>query len=188
MKKAIFLDRDGTINVEKNYLHKIEDFQFEYKVPEALKILKDLGYLLIVVTNQAGIGRGYYTENDLKILNNFLIEKSKEFGGNIQKIYYCPHHPTGGIGQYKQDCLCRKPGNAMMEQAISELNLQRTDSFIVGDKLSDLEAGIKSQITPILVRTGYGKTTEKEILRSQNESKFEIYDSLYDFALTLKNK
>lgn len=186
MKKAIFLDRDGTINIEKNYLHKIEDFQFEYRVPEAMSILKKLGYLLIVVTNQAGIGRGYYTETDLKVLNDFLISKSKEFGGNIEKIYYCPHHPTAGIGLYKQDCLCRKPGNAMIEQAITELNIERCSSYIVGDKLSDLEAGIKSNITTILVRTGYGKITEKELSAPQYKDQLTIYDSLYDFALSLK--
>lgn len=188
MKKAIFLDRDGTINIEKDYLYKIEDFQFEYKVPEAMSLLKKLNYLLIVVTNQAGIGRGYYKESDLEILNDFLINKSKKFGGNIEKIYYCPHHPTEGIDKYRQDCLCRKPGNAMIEQAIIEFNIDRASSYMVGDKLSDLEAGIKSNITPILIRTGYGKTTEKELYDSQYKDQFITYNSLYDFAMSLKNK
>jgi len=187
-KKAIFLDRDGTINVEKNYLHKIEDFQYEDKVPEALKILKNLGYILIVVTNQAGIGRGYYTEKDLEKLNNFLIKDSQKFGGNIEKIYYCPHHPTHGVGNYKENCSCRKPENGMIEEGIKNFHIDREKSFIVGDKFSDLMAGIKSGISPILVRTGYGQRTEEELCGNPYKTHIKIYDSLFDFAQNLKNK
>ena len=187
-KKAIFLDRDGTINIEKNYLHKIEDFQYEYKVPKALRLLKTLGYLLIVVTNQAGIGRGYYTEGDLEILNDFLIKESKKIGGQIEKIYYCPHHPTEGIGHYKKVCSCRKPENGMLEKGIREFDIDRNGSYIVGDKFSDLLAGISSNISPILVRTGYGRITENDLFGNPLKSQIKIYDSLFDFAQNLKNK
>ncbi|MGL5662406.1 MAG: D-glycero-alpha-D-manno-heptose-1,7-bisphosphate 7-phosphatase, partial [Cetobacterium sp.] len=107
MRKVIFLDRDGTINVEKSYLHKWEDFEFEKNAIEGLKKLKDLGYEFIVVTNQSGIGRGYYTEEDLVTLNNQMTEKLKEFGIEILECFYCPHHPEKGIGKYKVDCNCR---------------------------------------------------------------------------------
>ena len=93
-KKAIFLDRDGTINVDKDYLYKIEDFQFEPKADEALKILYDLGYILIIVTNQSGIARGYYSEEDVEILHQDLSKILQEKGIEISKFYYCPHHPT----------------------------------------------------------------------------------------------
>ena len=103
MKKAILLDRDGTINVEKDYLHKIEDFEFEKNVVEALKIFSDLGYTMAVVTNQSGIARGYYTEDDLQKLNEYIKRELEKHGIIIEKFYYCPHHPEKGIGKYKTD-------------------------------------------------------------------------------------
>ena len=120
MKKVIFLDRDGTINVEKSYLHKWEDFEFEKNAIEGLKELKDLGYEFIVVTNQSGIGRGYYTEEDLINLNNEMTKKLKEFGINILECFYCPHHPEKGIGKYKVDCSCRKPKPGMLLEGIKK--------------------------------------------------------------------
>ncbi|MEG0729906.1 MAG: HAD family hydrolase [Cetobacterium sp.] len=114
MKKTIFLDRDGTINVEKNYLHKIEDFEFENRAIEALKILSDLGYQLIVVTNQSGIARGYYGEEDLEKLNNYMMEELKKNGVEITACYFCPHHLEKGVGRYKVECECRKPNPGML--------------------------------------------------------------------------
>ena len=101
MKKAILLDRDGTINVEKDYLHKVEDFEFEKNVVEALKIFSSLGYTMAVVTNQSGIARGYYTEDDLKKLNEYIKTELEKHGVIIEKIYYCNHHPEKAIGNKK---------------------------------------------------------------------------------------
>lgn len=181
-KKAILLDRDGTINVEKDYLYRIEDFEFEKNVVEALKIFSDLGYILAVVTNQSGIARGFYTEEDLERLNNYIKGKLAEDGINIEKFYYCPHHPEKGIGKYKIDCECRKPKTGMLDAAISELNIDICQSYMVGDTLADLDAGKKVGLTPILVTTGHGKET----LEKLGDRKVKIYDSLYDFAINLK--
>lgn len=163
MRKIIFLDRDGTINVEKSYLHKWEDFEFEKNAIEGLKELKNLGYEFIVVTNQSGIGRGYYTEEDLVTLNNQMTKKLKEFGIEILECFYCPHHPEKGIGKYKVDCNCRKPNPGMLLEGIKKYNVDIDNSFMIGDKKGDLEAGKKAGLKSILVLTGYGKKIEEEV-------------------------
>lgn len=163
MRKVIFLDRDGTINVEKSYLHKWEDFEFEKNAIEGLKKLKDSGYEFIVVTNQSGIGRGYYTEEDLVTLNNQMTEKLKEFGIEILECFYCPHHPEKGIGKYKVDCNCRKPNPGMLLEGIKKYDVDIENSFMIGDKKGDLEAGKKAGLKSILVLTGYGKKIEEEV-------------------------
>ncbi|MGL4358647.1 MAG: D-glycero-beta-D-manno-heptose 1,7-bisphosphate 7-phosphatase [Cetobacterium sp.] len=163
MRKVIFLDRDGTINVEKSYLHKWEDFEFEKNAIEGLKKLKDLGYEFIVVTNQSGIGRGYYTEEDLVTLNNQMTKKLKEFGIEILECFYCPHHPEKGIGKYKVDCNCRKPNPGMLLEGIKKYDVDIENSFMIGDKKGDLEAGKKAGLKSILVLTGYGKKIEEEV-------------------------
>ncbi|BBA53153.1 D-glycero-beta-D-manno-heptose 1,7-bisphosphate 7-phosphatase [Fusobacterium varium] len=182
MKKAILLDRDGTINVEKDYLHKVEDFEFEKNVVEALKIFSSLGYTMAVVTNQSGIARGYYTEDDLKKLNEYIKKELEKHGVIIEKFYYCPHHPENGIGKYKIDCICRKPNTGMLDEAIKEFNIDRTSSFMVGDTIADIDAGSRAGLTPVLVKTGHGMETLQKI----GDRKIDIFDSLYDFALSLK--
>lgn len=180
--KAVFLDRDGTINIDKNYMYKIEEFEFIENVVEALKILYDLGYKLIVVTNQAGIGRGYYTEDDLEKLNNYMTEKLQDAGIKIEKCYFCPHHAEHGIGKYKTECECRKPKPGMILEGIKEFNIDAENSYMVGDKMSDAEAGINAGVKPVIVRTG------KDITNEIEESGIEIFSSLYEFALDLQKK
>lgn len=181
MNKAIILDRDGTINIEKDYLHKIEDFEFEKGVVEGLKILADLGYIFVVVTNQSGIARGYYTEEDLEILNNHIGEVLEKEGIKIEKFYFCPHHPEKGVGKYKVDCNCRKPNPGMLEEAIKEFNIDREKSFMVGDNISDIEAGINAKVTPILVKTGHGT----EHIEKVKKLGIASFDNMLQFAKSL---
>ncbi|MBN1075620.1 HAD family hydrolase [Clostridium botulinum] len=141
MNKAVFLDRDGTINIEKNYLYKIEAFEFIEGVPEAIKMLNDAGYLVIVVTNQAGIARGYYTEEDMYRLHEHINDELKKYDAHIDEFYFCPHHPECGIGKYKLDCNCRKPKSGMLEEAIKKYNIDKNRSYIIGDKDWDVESG-----------------------------------------------
>ncbi|WP_054741953.1 D-glycero-alpha-D-manno-heptose-1,7-bisphosphate 7-phosphatase [Cellulosilyticum ruminicola] len=141
MNKAVFLDRDGTINVEKNYLYKIEDFEFIQGVPEAIKLLNDAGYLVIVITNQAGIARGYYTEEDMHKLHRYINQELIKYGAHIDAYYFCPHHPVHGIGEYKKDCNCRKPKTGMLEAAIKDFDIDVSKSYMFGDKEWDVEAG-----------------------------------------------
>lgn len=183
MNKAIILDRDGTINIEKDYLHKIEDFEFESGVIEGLKILANLGYIFIVVTNQSGIARGYYTEEDLQKLNTHIGNELLKNGIEIKAFYYCPHHPEKGIGEYKVDCECRKPKTGMLEAAIKEFNIDRATSFMIGDNISDVEAGFRANLQPILVETGHGV----EHIDRAKQLKIKFYKTLYDFAISLTN-
>jgi D-glycero-D-manno-heptose 1,7-bisphosphate phosphatase len=137
MNKAIFLDRDGTINVEKNYLYKIEDFEFLPGAVNALKQLQRAGFVLIIVTNQSGIARGYYTENDFQQLNDWMVTKLKMQGVIIAQVYYCPHLPDAEIEEYRKECNCRKPKLGMYQQAIADHNIQLSKSYAIGDKIRD---------------------------------------------------
>ena len=183
MKKAIFLDRDGTINVEKDYIYKSEDLIFEEGTIEALKTFKNLGYILIVVSNQSGIARGYFTEADLNIFNNNMNEILKKNGVEITEFYCCPHHPDG-IGKYKKVCECRKPNNKMIEDAIEKYNIDRAKSYMIGDKISDIGAGLKSNLKTVLVKTGYGLKDMEKI--DKNETL--ICENLKDFSEILKRE
>jgi len=136
MNKGAFFDRDGTINVDVNYLYKIEDFCFIDGMPQFIKKFNDWGYKVIVVTNQAGIARGYYTEEGMHKLHHHINDELAKIGAHIDAFYFCPHHPdiTG-------PCHCRKPESGMIEQAIRDFDIDVTQSILFGDKPWDIEAG-----------------------------------------------
>jgi D-glycero-D-manno-heptose 1,7-bisphosphate phosphatase len=158
-RRAVFLDRDGTINVEKNYLHKTEDFEFIPGAPEAIKSLKDAGFLVIVVSNQSGIGRGYFDADAVDQLHRHIQGELARLGTSIDAFYFCPHHPDEGLGEYKIVCDCRKGQPGMLLQAAREHDIDLTQSFMVGDKLADIEAGEHAGCQSLLVLTGYGEFT-----------------------------
>jgi len=141
MNKALFLDRDGVINEEIHYLHKVEDFVFIEGIFEICNFYIQHGFIIIVITNQAGISKGYYGEEDFAFLTNWMVEEFQMRGIEIKKVFYCPHHPD-----YTGDCDCRKPKPGMILLARDEFNLNLKNSILIGDKLSDLEAGINSGI------------------------------------------
>ena len=153
--KFILFDRDGVINVEKSYLYKIEDFEYETGVIEGLKKLKKLGYRFLIITNQAGIARGYYTEEDYLKLEKFIMDDLKNKGIEIEKTYYCPHHPEGK-GIYGKECECRKPGVGNFLKAINEFSIDVENSFMVGDRITDLIPAEKLGFKTVMVKTGYG--------------------------------
>ena len=161
--KAIFLDRDGTINADHGYVHKIDDFQFIEGVGKALKQLQDKGYLLVLVTNQSGIARGYFSEAQFHQLTEWMDwSLDEDYGVVLDGIYYCPHHPEGK-GEFKADCDCRKPKAGMFLEAIKDLNIDPTQSYMVGDKLEDLLAAEAASVkTKVLVKTGKPVTAEGE--------------------------
>lgn len=131
------MDRDGTINVEKYYLYKTVDFEFLPGVIEGLKLLQGAGYHLIIITNQSGIGRGYYLEEDFIALNDWMIKELEKDGIYISKTYYCPHLPDAKIEKYRKCCTCRKPALGMYDQAIREFNIDLSQSYAIGDKIRD---------------------------------------------------
>ena len=156
-RQAVFLDRDGTINVEKDYLHKIEDFEFIPGASEAIKRLKDAGFLVIVVSDQSGIGRGYFDEHAVDKLHRYVQSELAGYNTSIDAFYFCPHHPEKGIGNYKIICDCRKGEPGMLLQAAKEYNIDLQKSFMIGDKLTDIEAGQRAGCQALLVLTGYGE-------------------------------
>lgn len=142
MKKALFLDRDGVINIEKDYLYKKEDFEFVDGIIELCKYYQSLNYLIFVVTNQSGIARRYYSEEDFLLLTQWMMQQFLEHGITITKVYYCPHHPD-----ISGDCRCRKPHPGMLERAQKEFDLDMTHSIMIGDKERDIEAALNAGIT-----------------------------------------
>lgn len=150
--KAVFLDRDGTLNVDNGYVHRIEDWEWIPGAIDAIAALKRAGFLVIVVSNQAGIARGYYAGVDVIKLHAWIKEGLKKHGAAIDEFYYCPHHPEyGGI------CECRKPMPGMLHQAKQDFDIDFGRSWLVGDKVSDIQAGRAAGVKSILVLTGYGK-------------------------------
>jgi D-glycero-D-manno-heptose 1,7-bisphosphate phosphatase len=150
IKKALFLDRDGVINVDHGYVHRIEDFHFVDGVFELTRLAQSNGYVICVITNQAGIARGYYSESDFEALTNWMCCNFKAEGVVIDKVYYSPYHPIHGLGQYKKDDISRKPNPGMLHKAESELNLDLTGSVLIGDSVTDIQAGFFAGVGPNL--------------------------------------
>ncbi|NCO52486.1 MAG: HAD family hydrolase [Deltaproteobacteria bacterium] len=154
LRPAIFLDRDGTLNREKNYLIDPADFTFIPGVPQALKRLQDAGFLLVVVTNQSGVARGYYPLAAVENLHRYLQTQLASLGVQISAFYVCPHY-VGGQAPYNLNCSCRKPRPGLLLQAAAELKLDLGRSFMIGDKLSDVQAGQAAGCRSLLVRSGH---------------------------------
>jgi len=146
--KAVFFDRDGTINSDEGhyYIYKKEDFVFNPGVIEGMKRLADAGYLLFVVTNQGGVAKGLYTETEVEEVHDYMCEILAENGVEIKKIYYCPHHDSIA------PCTCRKPQPGMLIKAIEEFNISTTESYMVGDSKRDIEAAFAASIEGIKIR------------------------------------
>jgi D-glycero-D-manno-heptose 1,7-bisphosphate phosphatase len=155
-RRAVFLDRDGTINIDKDYLHRKEDFEFIPGAPEAIRELRMAGFMVIVVTNQSGVARGYYSEEDVETLHQHIQTKLAGYGTAVDAFYFCPHHSESGREKYRIKCRCRKGAPGMLLQAADEHGIELSESFMVGDNLIDVEAGERAGCQAILVLTGYG--------------------------------
>lgn len=160
-RKAAFIDRDGVLNEERAYVHRIEDFVFVPGAVEALRVLKAAGYLLVVVTNQSGIARGHYSAADYLALTGYMRERLAAEGIGLDAVEHCPHLPDAPVARYRLDCDCRKPKPGMLKRAIAALDIDPSASILVGDRVSDIEAGRAAGIGRCyLVRTGYPLSDE----------------------------
>ncbi len=150
MTRAVFLDRDGTINEEVIYLNSVEQFRLLPGAGEAIRMLNQRGWPVIVITNQSALARGYLTEEELALVHQRMKAALEREGGRIDAIYVCPHHPDDG-------CACRKPDTALFEQAAQEFGIDLSTSYAVGDKMTDLLAGARLGCRTVLVLTGHGQ-------------------------------
>ena len=164
---TVFLDRDGTINEEVNYLHRPEDLHLLPGAAEAIRLWNEAGFRVVVVTNQAGVARGYYSEADVEALHQYMNQVLGEKGAHIDGFYYCPHHPEHGIGAYRVQCHCRKPETGMFEAADRDCPVDRKHSYMVGDKWLDTQAGARFGLRTVLVGTGYGAGLYEELLEQK---------------------
>ncbi|MGD8164760.1 D-glycero-beta-D-manno-heptose 1,7-bisphosphate 7-phosphatase [Pantoea sp. FN0307] len=178
---AIFLDRDGTVNVDHGYVHEIDAFQFIDGAIEAMQELKKMGYALVLVTNQSGIARGMFSEDQFMQLTEWMDWSLADREVDLDGIYYCPHHPEAAVESYRQQCDCRKPQPGMLLSAMKELNIDMAASYMVGDKIDDVQAGKAAGVgTTVLVRSGKPVIAEGEKLADW------VIDSLAELPKRIK--
>ena len=169
-KSALLLDRDGVINIDYGYVHSMDNFKYMQGAKEIIKMANDLGILVIVVTNQSGIARGYYTEDEFNLFTEEINEDLKNFGAHIDATYFCPHHPKEGIGDLRTNCNCRKPKTGLIMKAIKEWNLDKNKCFLIGDKDSDIIAANRCGIPSCL-------------FTPQNKNLLEIFKNRLPFLM-----
>ena len=157
---AVFLDRDGTINEEVGYLDRLDKLRLLPGAGEAVRLINRNGMKAVVITNQSGIGRGLFDEAFVGEVHAEMSRMLGKAGAVIDGFYFCPHHPTEGIGGYRRSCSCRKPAPGMLLRAAAELAIDLSLSYMIGDTAKDVEAGQRAGAKGILVRTGYGKDVE----------------------------
>ena len=146
MVSCLFLDRDGVININHGYVHKREDFDFIDGIFDVARYAHEQNNIVVVVTNQAGIGRGYYTEAQFQLLTKWMCQQFSEVGAPISQVYFSPYHPTAGLGQYLKDDASRKPHPGMILQAQKDLSIDLSRSVLIGDKVSDIQAGTEAGV------------------------------------------
>ncbi len=154
---AVFLDRDGTINEEVGYLSRLDELKLIAGTPEAIRLINEAGMKVVVITNQSGVARGYFSEDFVETVHRRINEILREQGARIDRFYFCPHHPVYGNGPYKIACSCRKPESGLFLRASEELDINLSRSYVVGDMLKDIDAGKRVGARGVLVRTGYGQ-------------------------------
>ncbi len=155
--KAVFLDRDGTLNEEMGYVNHLDRFVLLPRVGQAIRLLNEHGFKAVVITNQSGVARGYFTESLLHQVHQRMEDLLKKEGAHLDGIYYCPHHPDAGTPPYRQKCRCRKPDTGLVETAVKELGVDCSKSYVIGDRGAELEFAHRIGAKGILVLTGYGK-------------------------------
>ena len=179
-QKAVFLDRDGTVNEEVGYVNHLERFTLLPRVGEAIRLLNQNGLKAVVITNQSGVARGYFPESLIPLVHQKMQDLLKKDGAHLDGIYYCPHHPDVGAPPYRQKCRCRKPEPGLIEEAVKELNLDLKSSYMIGDRGVDIEFAHRVGAKGILVLTGYGKGEWEYWGRQQKEKPDYVAQDLFE--------
>ena len=178
MNRAVFLDRDGTINEDVGYISDPDSFELIPGATAAMNRLRAAGFCLPLITNQAGVGKGLMTEEQLEHVLEAFQDLLREEGTYVDGMYYCPHHPTEGIGAYRMDCECHKPGTGMLTDAARDHDVDLSRSYMIGDHWSDAEAGLRAGCRVVLVRTGHGPQEIARLTSEQHRRVDYIADDL----------
>ncbi|HWA98847.1 MAG TPA: HAD family hydrolase [Pirellulales bacterium] len=179
---ALFLDRDGVVIEELGYVGLPDDAVLIPGAAAAIARVNAAGIPVVVVTNQAGVGRGYFTETDVQNVHHRIVEMLAAEGAKIDRFYHCPHHPQAAVERYRMACDCRKPAAGMLSLAAEELGLALERSMLVGDKASDLQAALAAGCTPVLVETGYGKETAEKLGEWSSPNSIKVFPSIVQAA------
>lgn len=180
---TIFIDRDGTINKEAGYINHVDNFELYPFAAQAIRLLNEHNFLVVVITNQAGVARGYFPESLLKDVHGKMTNELEAQGAHIDGLYYCPHHPASKDPKLAIECNCRKPAPGMIEQAIKELPVDTDHMIMIGDKFSDIEFGHNCNCKTIMVKTGYGKG--ELVLKTPKVEPDHLVDNLLDAAILI---
>ncbi len=156
-RPAVFLDRDGTINEQRGYINHISRFVLLPGTAEAVRLLNEHGFLAIIVTNQSGVARGYFPVELVNEVHEHLKELLRKEGAYVDGIFFCPHYHRGEVGEYTIECNCRKPRPGLIEKARKNLDIDMAGSYLIGDRVSDIELAKRCNLKGVLVKTGYGK-------------------------------
>ena len=175
--RAVFVDRDGTLIKEANYPDALDKIQLYKKSAGAIRMLKKKGYKLVVVSNQAGVSYGYFTEAFVKKSNAYIKKQLKDSGAAVDAFYYCPHHPEkAAVKKYRKRCGCRKPDTGMLKKAAKRFNIDLKKSYVVGDKLSDIKTAENAGARSVLVLTGHGKKERNNIRKEKIKPDYTAAD------------
>lgn len=187
LKPAAFVDRDGTIIIDKHFLSDPNQVEFEKGAIEGLQILDQLGFRIVIISNQSGVARGYFDTETVDRVNGRLLEMCTSEGIEVAGVYFCPHYPEGKVREHSMVCDCRKPAPAMVEQAAIELDIDLRRSVIIGDKMDDINLGLVTGCRSFLVRTGHGRNSEKSVGDSAASADL-VFDTLADVARSLRSQ
>ncbi len=187
-KPAVFIDRDGTINEQMGYINHLSRFRILPGVPEAIKLLNENNYLVIVVTNQSGIARGYFSLELLEEIHTHMKDYLKKQGAKIDAVFFCPHYPGSGNNEYAIECDCRKPHTGMLREALDKFDIDVMQSYMIGDHYTDLEFANNGNIKSIMVKTGYGLGEVEYVLPGLACKPVYVADDLLDAVKWILHK
>lgn len=187
MKSAVFVDRDGTICEEAGYISNLDQFHLVPKAAEAIKLINESSLVVIVITNQAGVAKGYFPEEMVSHLHKKMESLLSERGASLDDIYYCPHHPEGVVESYRKVCDCRKPASGLLEKASKKHSIDLASSYMVGDKVMDVELARRVGAKGVLVLTGYGKDSLQKINDTAAQKPAHVACDLFDAVKWIMN-
>jgi len=184
MKKAFFLDRDGTLIEENQYISSPEQIEIIDGNFDAIRLMNEAGYLVIIISNQSGVARGYFKEDTVPIINSSIEKIFADKNCTIDAFYYCPHFPEGIVPEYSIICDCRKPKTGLIKQAEKDFDIDLSKSYFIGDRLTDVQCGRNAGMEGILLLTGYGK---KALAETNEQQDFRIFNNLFEAMKCILN-